>query len=101
MLMHVFKFSDFVCFDQFICCYNCCFSFLLIILTQEYLKLFLKQLKFLFPGSLILFDILSNQKDLASSVNTEPFSGVNGTEKDMSAQDKQVTCILIFPGKWI
>lgn len=42
-------------------------------------------------GSLILFDILSNQKDLASSVNTEPFSGVNGTEKDMSAQDKQMT----------
>uniref|UniRef100_A0A8C3L7H8 SEC23-interacting protein n=1 Tax=Chrysolophus pictus TaxID=9089 RepID=A0A8C3L7H8_CHRPC len=42
-------------------------------------------------GSLILFDILSNQKDLASSVNTEPFSGVNGTEKDTSVQDKQMT----------
>ncbi|NXA40139.1 S23IP protein, partial [Eudromia elegans] len=42
-------------------------------------------------GSLILFDILSNQKDLASSVNTGPFSGVNGTVKDVFVPDKQVT----------
>ncbi|XP_030342531.1 SEC23-interacting protein [Strigops habroptila] len=42
-------------------------------------------------GSLILFDILSNQKDLASSVNTGPFSGVNGTGKDVAAHDKQIT----------
>uniref|UniRef100_A0A8C4U5L0 SEC23-interacting protein n=1 Tax=Falco tinnunculus TaxID=100819 RepID=A0A8C4U5L0_FALTI len=42
-------------------------------------------------GSLILFDILSNQKDLASSVNTGPFSAVNGTVKDMAVHDKQMT----------
>ncbi|NXK48212.1 S23IP protein, partial [Chauna torquata] len=42
-------------------------------------------------GSLILFDILSNQKDLASSVNTGAFSGVNGTVKDMAVHDKQMT----------
>ncbi|KFQ25819.1 SEC23-interacting protein, partial [Merops nubicus] len=42
-------------------------------------------------GSLILFDILSNQKDLASSVNTGPFSGVNGTVKDGGVPDKQMT----------
>ncbi|NWU95736.1 S23IP protein, partial [Upupa epops] len=42
-------------------------------------------------GSLILFDILSNQKDLASSVNTGSFSGVNGTEKDVAVNDKQMT----------
>ncbi|NWJ02331.1 S23IP protein, partial [Crypturellus undulatus] len=42
-------------------------------------------------GSLILFDILSNQKDLASSVNTGPFSGINGTVKDVTVPDKQVT----------
>ncbi|XP_009867968.1 PREDICTED: SEC23-interacting protein, partial [Apaloderma vittatum] len=41
-------------------------------------------------GSLILFDILSNQKDLASSVNTGPFSGVNGTIKDVAVPDKQM-----------
>ncbi|XP_064287544.1 SEC23-interacting protein [Passer domesticus] len=40
-------------------------------------------------GSLILFDILSNQKDLASSVNSGPFSGVNGSVKDV--HDKQMT----------
>ncbi|NWI08651.1 S23IP protein, partial [Crypturellus soui] len=42
-------------------------------------------------GSLILFDILSNQKDLASSVNAGPFSGINGTVKDVTVPDKQVT----------
>ncbi|NXD08426.1 S23IP protein, partial [Nothocercus nigrocapillus] len=42
-------------------------------------------------GSLILFDILSNQKDLVSSVNTGPFSGVNGAVKDVAIPDKQVT----------
>ncbi|NXX96586.1 S23IP protein, partial [Centropus bengalensis] len=42
-------------------------------------------------GSLILFDILSNQKDLASSVNGGPFSGINGTGKDVAAHDKQMT----------
>ncbi|XP_068807675.1 SEC23-interacting protein [Struthio camelus] len=42
-------------------------------------------------GSLILFDILSNQKELASSVNTGPFSGVNGAVKDVAVHDKQVT----------
>ncbi|XP_064320337.1 SEC23-interacting protein isoform X2 [Phalacrocorax carbo] len=42
-------------------------------------------------GSLVLFDILSNQKDLASSVNTGPFSGINGTVKDVAAHDKQMT----------
>nr|XP_054493631.1 SEC23-interacting protein isoform X3 [Agelaius phoeniceus] len=42
-------------------------------------------------GSLILFDILSNQKDLASSVNSGPFSGVNGNVKDVAAHDKQMT----------
>ncbi|NXA16952.1 S23IP protein, partial [Ibidorhyncha struthersii] len=42
-------------------------------------------------GSLILFDILSNQKDLASSVNSGPFCGVNGTVKDMAVHDKQMT----------
>ncbi|NXB59488.1 S23IP protein, partial [Struthidea cinerea] len=42
-------------------------------------------------GSLILFDILSNQKDLASSVNSGPFSGVNGSVKDVAVQDKQMT----------
>uniref|UniRef100_A0A8B9B948 SEC23-interacting protein n=1 Tax=Anser brachyrhynchus TaxID=132585 RepID=A0A8B9B948_9AVES len=42
-------------------------------------------------GSLILFDILSNQKDLASSVNTGAFSGVNGTVKDVAIHDKQMT----------
>uniref|UniRef100_A0A663EFC0 SEC23-interacting protein n=2 Tax=Aquila chrysaetos chrysaetos TaxID=223781 RepID=A0A663EFC0_AQUCH len=42
-------------------------------------------------GSLILFDILSNQKDLASSVNTGPFAGVNGTVKDVAVHDKQMT----------
>ncbi|NXT24189.1 S23IP protein, partial [Syrrhaptes paradoxus] len=42
-------------------------------------------------GSLILFDILSNQKDLASSVNSGPFSGVNGTAKDVAGHDKQMT----------
>uniref|UniRef100_A0A8D2PWE4 SEC23-interacting protein n=1 Tax=Zosterops lateralis melanops TaxID=1220523 RepID=A0A8D2PWE4_ZOSLA len=41
-------------------------------------------------GSLILFDILSNQKDLASSVNSGPFSGVNGSVKDVAVHDKQV-----------
>nr|XP_054493630.1 SEC23-interacting protein isoform X2 [Agelaius phoeniceus] len=43
-------------------------------------------------GSLILFDILSNQKDLASSVNSGPFSGVNGNVKDVAAHDKQLMC---------
>ncbi|NXM39972.1 S23IP protein, partial [Gymnorhina tibicen] len=42
-------------------------------------------------GSLILFDILSNQKDLTSSVNSGPFSGVNGSVKDVSVHDKQMT----------
>ncbi|NXN27454.1 S23IP protein, partial [Nycticryphes semicollaris] len=42
-------------------------------------------------GSLILFDILSNQKDLASSVNSGPLSGVNGTVKDVAIHDKQMT----------
>nr|XP_041573164.1 SEC23-interacting protein [Taeniopygia guttata] len=42
-------------------------------------------------GSLILFDILSNQKDLASSVNSGPFSGVNGSVKDVAVHDKQMT----------
>ncbi|NXE64255.1 S23IP protein, partial [Calcarius ornatus] len=42
-------------------------------------------------GSLILFDILSNQKDLASSVNSGPFSGVNGNVKDVAVHDKQMT----------
>ncbi|NWI95676.1 S23IP protein, partial [Pitta sordida] len=42
-------------------------------------------------GSLILFDILSNQKDLASPVNPGPFSGVNGTVKDMAVHDTQMT----------
>ncbi|XP_074731522.1 SEC23-interacting protein isoform X2 [Strix uralensis] len=42
-------------------------------------------------GSLILFDILSNQKDLASSVSSGPFSGVNGTVKDVAVHDKQMT----------
>ncbi|NXA74334.1 S23IP protein, partial [Thryothorus ludovicianus] len=42
-------------------------------------------------GSLILFDILSNQKDLASSVNSGSFSGVNGSVKDMAVHDKQIT----------
>ncbi|NXO35381.1 S23IP protein, partial [Locustella ochotensis] len=37
-------------------------------------------------GSLILFDILSNQKDLASSVNS-----VNGSVKDVAVHDKQMT----------
>ncbi|XP_042635456.1 SEC23-interacting protein [Catharus ustulatus] len=41
-------------------------------------------------GSLILFDILSNQKDLASSVNSGPFSGVNGSVKDVAVHDKQM-----------
>uniref|UniRef100_A0A8C9NM71 SEC23-interacting protein n=1 Tax=Serinus canaria TaxID=9135 RepID=A0A8C9NM71_SERCA len=45
-------------------------------------------------GSLILFDILSNQKDLASSVNSGPFSGVNGNVKDVAVHDKQVVCKL-------
>uniref|UniRef100_A0A8C9NIJ8 SEC23-interacting protein n=1 Tax=Serinus canaria TaxID=9135 RepID=A0A8C9NIJ8_SERCA len=48
-------------------------------------------------GSLILFDILSNQKDLASSVNSGPFSGVNGNVKDVAVHDKQVVCKLVFP----
>ncbi|NXX46133.1 S23IP protein, partial [Tricholaema leucomelas] len=42
-------------------------------------------------GSLILFDILSNQKDLASSVHSGPLSGVNGTAKDVAVHDKQMT----------
>uniref|UniRef100_A0A8D2PSE7 SEC23-interacting protein n=1 Tax=Zosterops lateralis melanops TaxID=1220523 RepID=A0A8D2PSE7_ZOSLA len=48
-------------------------------------------------GSLILFDILSNQKDLASSVNSGPFSGVNGSVKDVAVHDKQVIYVLVFP----
>ncbi|NXX76382.1 S23IP protein, partial [Urocolius indicus] len=47
-------------------------------------------------GSLILFDILSNQKDLASSVNTGPFSSVNGTAKDVAAHDKQASDVILF-----
>ncbi|NXU79812.1 S23IP protein, partial [Oreotrochilus melanogaster] len=42
-------------------------------------------------GSLILFDILSNQKDLASSVNSGSLPGVNGTVKDVTVHDKQMT----------
>ncbi|NWT55053.1 S23IP protein, partial [Erythrocercus mccallii] len=42
-------------------------------------------------GSLILFDILSNQKDLASSVNSGPFTGINGSVKDVAVHDKQMT----------
>ncbi|XP_059586058.1 SEC23-interacting protein isoform X2 [Alligator mississippiensis] len=42
-------------------------------------------------GSLILFDILSNQKDLASSGSSGYLSAVNGVVKDGAVSDKQIT----------
>ncbi|XP_025055979.1 SEC23-interacting protein [Alligator sinensis] len=42
-------------------------------------------------GSLILFDILSNQKDLASSGSSGYLSAVNGVVKDVAISDKQIT----------
>ncbi|XP_019411343.1 PREDICTED: SEC23-interacting protein isoform X2 [Crocodylus porosus] len=42
-------------------------------------------------GSLILFDILSNQKDLASSGSSGYLSAVNGVVKDVAVSEKQIT----------
>ncbi|XP_019358462.1 PREDICTED: SEC23-interacting protein isoform X1 [Gavialis gangeticus] len=42
-------------------------------------------------GSLILFDILANQKDLASSGSSGYLSAVNGVVKDVAVSDKQIT----------
>uniref|UniRef100_A0A8C4YQA1 SEC23-interacting protein n=1 Tax=Gopherus evgoodei TaxID=1825980 RepID=A0A8C4YQA1_9SAUR len=42
-------------------------------------------------GALILFDILSNQKDLTSSGNSGPPTAANGLVNDTVVRDKQVT----------
>ncbi|KAJ6669026.1 hypothetical protein lerEdw1_007835 [Lerista edwardsae] len=42
-------------------------------------------------GSLILFDILSNQKDWTSSVNSMTSTAVNGIVKDAAEYDQQIT----------
>ena len=47
-------------------------------------------LLFFFKGSLILFDILSNQKDLSLSKSPVPFAVANGVVKQPHFQEKQV-----------
>lgn len=56
---------------------------------------------FIFPGSLILFDILSNQKDLASSGSSGYLSAVNGVVKDGAVSDKQVLFACLLLGRLI
>lgn len=45
---------------------------------------------FFFSGSLILFDILSNQNDLNLSKSAGPFAVANGVVKQPHFQEKQV-----------